>query len=53
LGYRFRETEAEGRSLMPACPVLYVGSGDHGLIPAVDAPVNLEEFKRTIHNIAV
>jgi DNA-binding NtrC family response regulator len=41
------------KSLMPDLPVLYVGSGEHGPMPAVNAPVNLEEFKRTIHNIAV
>jgi DNA-binding NtrC family response regulator len=41
------------RSTMPDLPVLYVGSGTHGPMPAVEAPVDLEEFKRTIHNIAV
>jgi DNA-binding NtrC family response regulator len=41
------------KSLMPDLPVLYVGSGEHGQVLAVDAPVNLEEFKRTVHSIAV
>jgi DNA-binding NtrC family response regulator len=41
------------KSTMPDMPVLYVGSGLHGLLPAVEAPVDLAEFKRTIHNIAV
>jgi DNA-binding NtrC family response regulator len=41
------------KSLMPDLPVLYVGRGEHGPVPAVDAPVNLEEFKRTVHSIAV
>jgi DNA-binding response OmpR family regulator len=37
----------------PDLPVLYVGSGAHGAAPAVDPPVDLEEFKRTFHAIAV
>ena len=41
------------KSTMPDLPVLYVGSGSHGPLPAVEAPVDLEEFKRTIHDIAV
>jgi DNA-binding NtrC family response regulator len=41
------------KSTMPDLPVLYVGSGTHSQIPAVEAPVDLEEFKRTIQNIAV
>jgi len=38
---------------MPDLPVLYVGSGAHGAEPAVDAPVDLEKFKRTVQAIAV
>jgi len=41
------------RSTMPELPVLYVGSGEHSTALAVDAPVDLEEFKRTLHAIAV
>jgi DNA-binding NtrC family response regulator len=41
------------KSTMPDLPVLYVGSGEHGTVPAVDAPVDLEKFKRTVHSIAV
>jgi len=41
------------KSTMPDLPVLYVGSGAHGSMPAVEAPVDLEEFKRTIHNINI
>ena len=41
------------RSTMPDLPVLYVGSGSHSQMPAVEAPVDLEELKRTIHAIAV
>ncbi|MHB8845537.1 MAG: hypothetical protein ACYC7L_12435 [Nitrospirota bacterium] len=41
------------RSTMPDLPVLYVGSGTHGPLPAVEAPVDLEELKRKLHTIAV
>jgi CheY-like chemotaxis protein len=37
----------------PDLPVLYVGSTAKSAAPAVDVPVDLEEFKRTIHAIAV
>jgi len=41
------------RSLMPDFPVLYVGSAEHGPLPAVETPIDLEKFKRTVHSIAI
>lgn len=41
------------RTTMPDLPVLYVGCGTHGPLPAVEATVDLEAIKRTLHSIAV
>jgi CheY-like chemotaxis protein len=41
------------KSQMPDLPVLYVGSGEQDASPAIRAPMDLEELKRTIHSIAV
>jgi DNA-binding NtrC family response regulator len=41
------------KSLMPGFPVLYVGSGEYRPSPAVETPLDLEDFKRTVHSIAV
>jgi len=41
------------RTQMPDLPILYVGSGEYEASPAIGAPINLEEFKRTVHSIAV
>lgn len=42
------------KTVSPNMPILYVGCGhneEHA--PAVETPVDLEEFKRTIHSMAV
>ena len=42
------------RSVRPAMPVLYVGSsGGCASERTVETPLDLEEFKRTVHSIAV
>ncbi len=42
------------KTVAPGIPILYVGSGRSGVhAPAVETPLDLEEFKRTIHSIAV
>ncbi len=42
------------KAVAPDMPVLFVGGGsDRKHAPTVETPVDLEEFKRTIHNIAV
>jgi DNA-binding NtrC family response regulator len=42
------------RSVLPGMPVLFVGSsGGCASERAVETPVDLEEFKRTVHSIAV
>ena len=40
------------KTVAPNMPVVYVGGGmNDGPSMAVDAPVDLEEFKRTVHSI--
>ena len=40
------------KTVEPNLPIIYVGGGmNNGLSMAVDAPIDLEEFKETIHNI--
>ncbi len=40
------------RSLKPDFPILSVGN-ECGMVPGVEKPLDLEEFKRTVHAIAV
>jgi DNA-binding response OmpR family regulator len=42
------------KTITPGVPILFMGAGrDREHAPAVDTPVDLEEFIRTIHSIAV
>ena len=41
------------RSVAPGMPVVIMGEREKDLVNGRPAPLDLEEFKRTIHNIAV
>jgi DNA-binding response OmpR family regulator len=41
------------RTVAPGVSILFVGKGEEkGRVQAVETPVDLEDFKRTIHNIS-
>lgn len=42
------------KAVAPDMPIVHVGSGSHEVLSmSVETPVDLEEFKRTIHSIAI
>ena len=41
------------KTVAPDLPILYVGGASDGPSLAIETPVDLEEFKRTIHSITV
>jgi len=41
------------KAVSPGTPTIVVGGGVHADVPSVETPVDLEEFKHTIHSIAV
>ena len=41
------------KTVSPDTPTLVLGGGSDGLVPSVETPVDLEEFKHTIRSIAV
>lgn len=42
------------KSIAPGMPILFVGGDtEKELAPSVETPIDLEEFKRTIHSFAV
>jgi DNA-binding NtrC family response regulator len=41
------------KAVSPCTPTIVVGGGLDADVPSVESPVDLEEFKHTIHSIAV
>jgi DNA-binding NtrC family response regulator len=41
------------KTVSPGTPTIVVGGGAGADVPSVETPVDLEEFKHTIHSIAV
>jgi DNA-binding NtrC family response regulator len=41
------------KAVSPATPTVVVGGAGHAGVPSVETPIDLEEFKHTIHDIAV
>jgi hypothetical protein len=41
------------KTVSPGTPTIVVGGGVGADVPSVETPVDLEEFKHTIHSIAV
>ncbi|MGE5173558.1 MAG: hypothetical protein ACM3MD_06995 [Betaproteobacteria bacterium] len=53
-GLSAEDAEEIIRTLAPDMPILFVGSGhNRRRTQAVETPIDLEDFKRTIHGIAI